>query len=159
MAVLVPEDQPGADGTAWLSVQAVWSLCCRAEGRSPPPIGVQVHGSCFQTGPATTPTGYAVVCSSGLQLNPVARRGWTHSLPPSKISTGFPQAPASGCPSEVVRDHTRDTLGNDKEEIPQPLYLFVSLSAIFACVVVYKVLHDTWSYWLGSLGEISRGTW
>lgn len=91
---------------------------------------------------------------------PCAQEG-LDSLTPSlsKISTGFPQAPASGCPSEVVRDHTRDRLGKDKEEIPQPLYLFVSLSAIFACVVVYKVLHDTWSYWLGSLGEISRGTW
>lgn len=75
----------------------------------------------------------------------------------SKTAAGFPRAPASGCPSEVVRDQTRDKLGKDEEEIPRPLYLFVSLSAIFAYVVVYKVLHDIWSYWLGSLGETRTG--
>lgn len=75
----------------------------------------------------------------------------------SRIGTGFPRAPASGCPSEVVRDQTRDKLGKDKEEIPWSLYLFVSLSAIFAYVVVYKVLHSIWSYWLGSSGEIFKG--
>lgn len=66
--------------------------------------------------------------------------------------------PEGTCPSEVVRDQTRDKLGKDEEEIPQPLYLFVSLIAIFAYVVVYKVLHNIWSYWLGSLGEIFKGT-
>lgn len=75
----------------------------------------------------------------------------------SKPGRGFPRAPASGCPSEVVRDQTRDKLRKDKEEIPQPLYLFVSSSAIFACVVVYKVLHDIWTYWLSPLGEIFKG--
>lgn len=75
----------------------------------------------------------------------------------SRIGTGFPRAPASGCPSEVVRDQTRDKLGKDKEEIPRPLYLFVRLSAIFAYVVVYKVLHSIWSYWIGSSGEIFKG--
>lgn len=69
------------------------------------------------------PTGYAVVCSCGLQLNPVRGQEELDSLSSSlsKISTGFPRAPASGCPSEVVRDHTRDKLGKDKGEIPQPL--------------------------------------
>lgn len=75
----------------------------------------------------------------------------------SKIGIGFPRAPASGCPSEVVRDQTRDKLGKEKEEIPRPLYLFVILIAIFAYVVVYKVFHNIWSYWLGSLGEIFKG--
>lgn len=32
MAVLLPEDQPGAVGTAGLSVLPLWSLCDRAEG-------------------------------------------------------------------------------------------------------------------------------
>lgn len=38
----------------------------------------------------------------------------------SKISTGFPRAPASGCSSEVIRDHTRDKLGGDS-----PALLFI----------------------------------
>lgn len=79
--------------------------------------------------------------------------GLTHFLP-LQNQHRLPQG--TSCPSEVVRDHTRDKLGKDKGEIPQPLYLFVSLSAIFTYVVVYKVLHDTWSYWLCSLGESSR---
>ena len=76
----------------------------------------------------------------------------------SEAGVGCPGAPAAGCPSEVVRDQTRDKLGKGKEEIPQPLYLFVSLIAIFAYVVVYKVFHNIWSYWLGSLGEAFGGT-
>lgn len=48
--------------------------------------------------------------------------GLTHFL--SKISTGFPRAPASGCPSEVVREHTRDKLGKDKGgDSPAPLFI------------------------------------
>lgn len=100
------------------------------------------------------PTGYLcahVGFSSALCKGPGGLHSLTSSL--SKISSGFPRAAASGCPSEVVRDHTRDKLGKDKGEIPHPLYLFVSLSAIFTYVVVYKILHNTWSYWLGSLGE------
>lgn len=160
--MLVPKDQPGADGTSWLSVEAVWSLCCRAVPKCVPTrLGVQVHGSY-----SPNRTNYSVnrTCYHTRHLGfistlyKVARRGFGHQpCPPSKIGTGFPRAPASGCPSEVVRDQTRDKLGKDKEEIPQPLYLFVSLSAIFAYVMVYKVLHDIWSYWLGSLGEIFKG--
>lgn len=51
-----------------------------------------------------------------------------------------------------------DTLRKGKEDVPQPLYLFVSLIAIFCLyVVVYKVFHNIRSYWLRSLGGDVQG--
>lgn len=126
-------------GHSVAGLRAEAPLGCRSMGAAPN----QDHPQCQQD--ICVLVGFSsALCKEGL-----------HSLASSlsKTSTGFPRARASGCPPEVVRDHTRDKLGKDEGEIPHPLYLFVSLSAILTCVVVYKVLHNSWSCWLGSLGD------
>lgn len=62
-----------------------------------------------------------------------ARDVLSHIWVPSQRSevAGTEVGPLLGPPG-VGRVQTRDTLGKGKEDVPQPLYLFVSLIAIFA---------------------------
>lgn len=101
---------------------------------SPPLLVCRSVGAAPQTGP-TVSTGRAITCViwvSAQRCTQWPGGVWTPTVSSlSEIGTGFPRALPTACPSEVVRDQTRDKLGKDKEEIPQPLYLFVSFKCYF----------------------------